>query len=69
MRGKGRRDMITKEEALDILDRFEFFQGQRAGRELWFHKPFEVQEKDLADFSRDCRLLIEFINHVKIHST
>ena len=38
--------------ALDILDKMDFFQGQRAGRELWFEKPFEVQEQDIADFSQ-----------------
>lgn len=36
--------------ALDILDKMDFFQGQRAGRELWNEKPFEVQEQDIADF-------------------
>ena len=38
--------------ALDILDKMDFFQGQRAGRELWNDKPFEVQEQDIADFSQ-----------------
>ena len=53
--------MITKEKAIDILERFDFFQGQRAGRELWNDKPKEVQDKDIDDFSRDCRLLIEYV--------
>ena len=53
--------MITKEQAIDILERFDFFQGQRAGRELWNDKPKDVQDKDIADFSRDCRLLIEYV--------
>lgn len=52
---------MTKEQAIDILERFDFFQGQRAGRELWNDKPFEVQEKDIADFSRDCHLLMEYV--------
>jgi hypothetical protein len=38
-------------KALDILDKMDFFQGQRAGRELWNEKPFEVQNQDIADFS------------------
>ena len=38
--------------ALDILDKMDFFQGQRAGRELWNDKPYEVQEQDIADFSQ-----------------
>lgn len=53
--------MITKEQAIDILERFDFFQGQRAGRELWNDKPKDVQDKDIEDFSRDCRLLIEYV--------
>ena len=53
--------MITKEQAIDILERFDFFQGQRAGRELWNDKTKDVQDKDIAEFSRDCRLLIEYV--------
>lgn len=53
--------MITKEQAIDILEKFDFFQGQRAGRELWNDKPKDVQDKDISDFSRDCRLLIEYV--------
>ena len=53
--------MITKEQAIDILERFDFFQGQRAGRELWNDKPKDIQDKDIEDFSRDCRLLIEYV--------
>ena len=41
------------DKALDILDKWEFFYGQRAGRELWFDKPREVQDQDIADFVRD----------------
>ena len=48
------------EKALDILDKMDFFQGQRAGRELWFGKPFEVQEQDISDFSQG----IEFVKNV-----
>ena len=53
--------MITKEQAIDILEKFDFFQGQRAGRELWSDKPKDVQDKDIADFSRNCHLLIEYV--------
>ena len=53
--------MITKEKAIDILERFDFFQGQRAGRELWNDKPKDVQDKDIEIFSRNCRLLIEYV--------
>lgn len=44
------REQIVK--ALDVLYKMDFFQGQRAGRELWFKKPFEVQEQDIAEFSQ-----------------
>lgn len=54
--------MVTKEQALEILEKFDFFQGQRAGRELWSEKPFDVQEQDLAGFSRDVALLKEYIS-------
>lgn len=53
--------MITKEQAIDIIKKFDFFYGQRAGRELWLTKPREVQEADLLNFRRDCALLREFL--------
>ena len=34
-------------KAFDILDQFEFFGGQRAGRELWHNKPTDIQNKDI----------------------
>lgn len=53
--------MITKEQAIDIINKFDFFYGQRAGRELWLAKPREVQEADLLNFRRDCALLRELL--------
>jgi hypothetical protein len=44
-------------EVLDILDKWEFFYGQRAGRELWADKPSEVQDQDIADFNRDIQIV------------
>ena len=55
---------ITKEQAIDILDKFDFFQGQRAGRELWNEKPKEVQDEDIATFSKNVALLKEYIADV-----
>lgn len=52
-----REQIVT---ALEILDKMDFFQGQRAGRELWFDKPFEVQEQDITDFSKG----VEFVKNV-----
>ena len=41
----------------DILDKWEFFGGQRAGRELWAGKPYDVQEQDLVDFNTDLQVI------------
>ena len=41
------------EQAGDILDKWDFFYGQRAGREQWGEKPREVQDEDIANFCRD----------------
>ncbi len=56
--------MITKEKALDILDRMDFFQGQRAGRELWNEKSRYVQEMDLQIFREDVAELKAYIADV-----
>lgn len=45
--------MTRKEAIIDILEKWSFFFGQRAGRELWGDKPKEVQDQDIADFNRD----------------
>lgn len=44
------REQIVR--AFDILDKMDFFQGNRAERELWFCKPIEVQEQDITSFSQ-----------------
>lgn len=49
---------MTREEAIiDILEKWSFFFGQRAGRELWGDKPKEVQDQDIADFNRDMNIV------------
>lgn len=50
-----------RRKILDILDKFQFFQGQRAGRELWNDKPVEVQEQDLENFNKDIRTIRDYI--------
>lgn len=52
---------LNREQVNDILDKMDFFQGQRAGRELWNDKPFDVQEQDIANFSRDVALIKSYI--------
>lgn len=51
----------SQKEVFDILDKMEFFQGQRAGRELWLDKPKEVQDKDIADFVRDINYIRDYL--------
>ena len=51
-------DILIAEE---VLDKLQFFGGQRAGRELWNDKPREVQDEDIASFNRDIEWLREFI--------
>lgn len=55
---------LNAEQAIDLLDKMDFFQGQRAGRELWNDKPFDVQEQDIANFSRDVALIKRYINEL-----
>ena len=45
------------EQAKDILSKWQFFYGQRAGRELWADKPRAVQDQDIADFNRDVEIV------------
>jgi len=52
---------IKTSEILEILDKFEFFQGQRAGRELWNDKPKELQDKDIENFNRDVQKIREYV--------
>ena len=49
--------MTREEKVLDILDKWDFFFGQRAGRELWGDKPKAVQDQDIANFNRDMKII------------
>ncbi len=49
------------EEILDILEKWDFFYGQRAGRELWADKPREIQDIDIENFRRDLEKVEEFV--------
>ena len=53
--------MTKQEKVFDILNKFEFFQGRRAGRELWTDKPKEVQDKDIADFIKDINYIRSYL--------
>lgn len=52
---------VTFEEITDILDKWEFLLGQRAGRELWADKPTDVQNMDLMQFCQDLETLRRYI--------
>ena len=51
-------DILIAEE---VLDKLQFFGGQRAGRELWNDKPRDVQDEDIANFNRDIEYLRDII--------
>lgn len=57
---------VTFEEVMDILDKWGFLLGQRAGRELWADKSTDIQDKDLADFNRDLETVRSFINLIRV---
>lgn len=56
---------MTIDRVNDILDKWEFFYGQRAGRELWADKPTEVQDEDIANFCRDLGLVREALERTR----
>ena len=55
------KDKEKQNKVFDILDKMEFFQGQRAGRELWTDKPKEVQDKDISDFIKDINYIRSYL--------
>ena len=59
------QEMIEK--ATELLDKIQFFGGQRAGRELWADKPYDTQEKDIAAFNRDIDTLRDIIRQLEAH--
>ena len=60
--GRGGKRMTKTEKVLDILSKWGFFFGQRAGRELWVDKPREVQEQDIETFTRDMETVQEYVD-------
>ena len=53
--------MQELEKILKILNKIQFFGGQRAGRELWNDKPRKVQDEDILNFNRDIESVRDFI--------
>ena len=56
--------MTLEEAIIDILEKWSFFFGQRAGRELWRDKPKDVQDQDIADFNRDMNIVCSALRPV-----
>ena len=56
--------MSKKEKVNDVLDKWGFFFGQRAGRELWASKPMKIQNIDIEDFNRDLNYVRDAFNHL-----
>lgn len=53
--------MLNKNDILDILAKWEFIFGQRAGRELWGSKPEHIQDEDIANFNSDIQKVKEYV--------
>lgn len=51
-------------EILDILEKWDFFYGQRAGRELWSRKPKEIQDQDIENFNRDLKKVKKYVKEI-----
>ena len=62
------KDKEIQNNVFDILDKMEFFQGQRAGRELWNDKSKEVQDKDIADFIKDINYIRSYLQDSVVFS-
>lgn len=54
------------EEILEILEKWDFFYGQRSGRELWNNKPREIQDIDIKNFKRDLDKITKFIKECMV---
>lgn len=49
----------------EILDKLQFFGGQRAGRELWADKPTDVQDTDIEAFSENIEAIRCYIHQLE----
>lgn len=52
--------MIDREQALEIIDKHDFF-NDRAGRELWNDKPKGIQDEDIRNTHEDYEALKEYV--------
>lgn len=49
------------DKIMEILDKMQFFGGQRAGRELWADKPTDIQDADIESFNEDVEMIRGYI--------
>lgn len=49
---------------MEILDKLQFFGGQRAGRELWADKPTDVQDADIDSFNENIDAIRYYIQQL-----
>ena len=50
---------------MEILDKLQFFGGQRAGRELWADKPTDVQDADIDSFNENIEAIRDYIQRLE----
>ena len=50
---------------MEILDKLQFFGGQRAGRELWADKPTDVQDADIDSFNENIEAIRDYIQQLQ----
>lgn len=50
---------------MEILDKLQFFCGQRAGRELWADKPTDVQDADLESYNENIEAIRDYIQQLE----
>ena len=50
---------------MEILDKLQFFGGQRAGRELWADKPTDVQDADLESYNENIEAIRDYIQQLE----
>ena len=50
---------------MEILDKLQFFGGQRALRELWADKPTDVQDADIDSFNENIEAIRDYIQQLE----
>lgn len=56
---------MNVDNIMEILDKMQFFGGQRAGRELWADKPTDVQDADIDSFNENIEAIRDYIHQLE----